>query len=243
MKKTSTTSVVLLSAVILAASTANAGMVTTAAGAGAGFTLSTFATGFETCCGPVIGPLGVAVTSTGNVMVADYTGTVRVLSDVDGQVVGAANANVGFASAVGLTNLGGVVYMSSQNHSIFKMNNDGTINSTLNNTISGTTGITNNGVDIFADRALVIPVNGLDDLAQMVRARTTKIGEAPTKRFVGHLTVARVKPNVPMPRALGAFVGAEFDVTEIALVQSRLDPEGVRYETLETWQAIRVGGQ
>ena len=99
----------------------------------------------------MLGPLGVAVTSTGNVMVADYTGTVRVLSDVDGQVVGAANANVGFASAVGLTNLGGVVYMSSQNHSIFKMNNDGTINSTLNNTIISTTGITNNGVDIFAD--------------------------------------------------------------------------------------------
>ena len=59
------------------------------------------------------------MTSTGNVMVADYTGTVRVLSDVDGQVVGAANANVGFGSAVGLTNLGGVVYMSSQSNSIF----------------------------------------------------------------------------------------------------------------------------
>ena len=99
------------------------------------------------------------------------------------------------------------------------------------------------GVDIFADRTLVIPVNGLDDLAQTVRARTAKIGEALTKRFVGHLTVARVKPNVPMPRALGAFVSAEFDVTEVALVQSRLDPESVRYETLATWHAARAGGR
>ena len=38
-----------------------------------------------------------------------------------------------------------------------------------------------------------------------------------------------------MPVALGALVGGEFDVDEIALVQSRLDPEGARYETLHTW--------
>jgi 2'-5' RNA ligase len=38
-----------------------------------------------------------------------------------------------------------------------------------------------------------------------------------------------------MPRALGALVDAEFEVDEIALVQSRLDPQGARYETLETW--------
>jgi 2'-5' RNA ligase len=38
-----------------------------------------------------------------------------------------------------------------------------------------------------------------------------------------------------MPRALGVLISAEFDVEEIALVQSRLDPQGARYETIETW--------
>ena len=90
-------------------------------------------------------------------------------------------------------------------------------------------------VDVFADRALVVPIGGLDALADRVTERTTKIGEPPRKRFIGHLTLARVKAHVPMPRALGAMVSAEFDVEEIALVQSRLHPDGARYETLETW--------
>ena len=90
-------------------------------------------------------------------------------------------------------------------------------------------------VDIISERALVIPVHGLDSLAGIVGEHTAQIGKPPGKRFVGHLTVARVKSHVPMPRALGSLVSAEFDVDEIALVQSRLDPGGARYETIETW--------
>ena len=91
------------------------------------------------------------------------------------------------------------------------------------------------GVDVLAERALVVPVSGLEDLAAAVIGATTDIGEPARKRFVGHLTVARVQPRVPMPRALGALITAAFDVEEIALVQSRLDADGARYETLETW--------
>jgi 2'-5' RNA ligase len=90
-------------------------------------------------------------------------------------------------------------------------------------------------VDVIGERALVVPVRGLDELAAAVEERTQHIGEPPRKRFIGHLTIARVKSHVPMPRALGARVGGEFDVEEIALVQSRLDPQGSRYETIETW--------
>ena len=90
-------------------------------------------------------------------------------------------------------------------------------------------------VDVLAERALVVPVGGLDDLAAAVIGATPDIGEPARKRFVGHLTVARLKPHVPKPRALGALVAAAFDVEEIALVQSRLDADGARYETLETW--------
>ena len=90
-------------------------------------------------------------------------------------------------------------------------------------------------VDVFHDRSLVVPVAGVDALAAAVADATHDLGEPVRKRFTGHLTVARVKPNVPMPRALGAMVSAEWDVAEIALVQSRLDPDGARYSTVATW--------
>ena len=90
-------------------------------------------------------------------------------------------------------------------------------------------------VDVLGDRALVLPATGLDALADEVTRLTGHLGDPPRKRFVGHLTLARVKPNVPMPRALGTFFSAEFVADEIALVQSRLDPSGARYETIATW--------
>lgn len=90
-------------------------------------------------------------------------------------------------------------------------------------------------VDVMNERSLVVPVAGVDALAHVVREHTTRIGEPVPKRFIGHLSIARVKAQVPMPRALGALVSAEFDVEEIALVQSRLEPEGARYETIATW--------
>lgn len=91
------------------------------------------------------------------------------------------------------------------------------------------------GVDVLGERALIIPVGGLDHLARTVIDHTAQIGTRPEKRFVGHLTLARVKPNVAMPRTIGAHIVDSFDVDEIALVQSRLEPEGARYETLATW--------
>ena len=90
-------------------------------------------------------------------------------------------------------------------------------------------------VDVISERALVIPVAGLEALAETVKQHTIRIGQPDRKRFVGHLTVARVKPRFPMPSTLGSLVSAEFDVDEIALVQSRLHPQGARYETIETW--------
>ena len=88
---------------------------------------------------------------------------------------------------------------------------------------------------MLAERALVVPVDGVDALAAAVTKATRQIGEPPSKRFVGHLTLARIKRHAHAPRALGALVAADFDVDEIALVQSRLHPDGARYETLRTW--------
>jgi RNA 2',3'-cyclic 3'-phosphodiesterase len=91
------------------------------------------------------------------------------------------------------------------------------------------------GVDVRFDRALVVPATGIEALAAAVTSRTASLGEPPPKRFVGHLTLARLKANAAMPPALGAYVSVEFDVAEIALVHSRLGPAGARYETIGAW--------
>jgi 2'-5' RNA ligase len=90
-------------------------------------------------------------------------------------------------------------------------------------------------VDVLADRALVLPVSGAEQLAADLATRTAHIGEPPRQRFVGHLTLARLKPRATMPTALGALYRAEFDVDEVALVRSRLEPDGARYESIEWW--------
>jgi 2'-5' RNA ligase len=90
-------------------------------------------------------------------------------------------------------------------------------------------------VDVLADRMLVIPASGLDTVAEEVTKRTRSIGEPPRRRFVAHLTIARYKSGAPLPSTLGARFDAAFEADEIALVQSRLEPDGARYETLETW--------
>jgi 2'-5' RNA ligase len=90
-------------------------------------------------------------------------------------------------------------------------------------------------VDVLAERALVVPAAGLDEIAAEVAERTAHLGEPPRKRFIGHLTLARVKPYAQMPRVLGSLFSAEFVADEVALVQSRLDPDGARYETIATW--------
>jgi 2'-5' RNA ligase len=102
-------------------------------------------------------------------------------------------------------------------------------------TFAGARAVLGPGVDVLGERALVVPVHGVDQLAADVAARTVRIGERTERRFVGHLTLARLKPAAAMPRAIGAYVSDAFDVDEIALVQSRMGPQGARYETLTTW--------
>lgn len=95
-------------------------------------------------------------------------------------------------------------------------------------------------VEVMDDRALVVPVAGLDAIAATVIERTKGIGRSPRRRFTGHLTLARLKADGPTPRALGVPINADFDVDELALVQSRLGPQGARYETLRTWPVPSV---
>jgi 2'-5' RNA ligase len=81
-----------------------------------------------------------------------------------------------------------------------------------------------------------VPVHGIDTLHRAVDDATRGLGAARgPKRFNAHLTVARLRRGANLPRVVGSFIRADFDVDEIALVQSRLRPDGAHYETLATW--------
>ena len=94
------------------------------------------------------------------------------------------------------------------------------------------------GVDVVGDRSLVVPVDGVDELAAVVRDATAHLGEPPRRRFAGHLTLARLKPGAEMPPAMGAHLAAEWEADEIHLAQSRLLPEGAHYTSLATLPCV-----
>ena len=76
---------------------------------------------------------------------------------------------------------------------------------------------------------LMVPVQGLDELAAAVETAIAPLGLPPPGRpFTGHLTVARFKRNPPPGRQPA--LKASFPVTEIALV--RTEPSGA-YTTVE----------
>ena len=70
---------------------------------------------------------------------------------------------------------------------------------------------------------LMVPAQGLDDLAAAVEAATSRLGLPPPDHpFTGHLTVARFKRKAPS--GYRPALEAWFAVTEIALV--RTEPSG-----------------
>jgi hypothetical protein len=91
----------------------------TAAGSGAGFALSTFASGFPTDSNEAngaVGPLGIAFVN-GGVLVSDAPGNLRFFSsDTDGQTVAGSTliASYGHNNALGLAKVGSTVYMTQQ---------------------------------------------------------------------------------------------------------------------------------
>ena len=81
---------------------------------------------------------------------------------------------------------------------------------------------------------LMIPAQGLDDLAAAVEAAIARLGLPPTDHpFTGHLTVARFKRKPP-PGYRPA-VEASFAVNEIALV--RTEPSG-SYTNVERFTLV-----
>jgi 2'-5' RNA ligase len=89
---------------------------------------------------------------------------------------------------------------------------------------------------------VVVPAEGLDWLAAVVRDATASIGRPPDPRpFAGHLTLARLKHGAACGVA-GTPFHATFDITEVALVESTPADRGVRYRTLSRYVVSRVPG-
>jgi 2'-5' RNA ligase len=90
--------------------------------------------------------------------------------------------------------------------------------------------------DLRAERSIMLPVASVDDLAEIVERALHGVGTAnERRRFVGHLTLARLGKKARPDRSVGRLFDASFDVDEIALVASTLTEHGSIYETVETW--------
>ena len=103
----------------------------TAAGTTDGFTLSTFATtnpGNTGCCG---GPFGIAVASTGNIIVGTGGGSQYVFADINGQTTGSALfTTTSSAGTAAYATAGGQAYGAQGGHFVaFK--SDGTVDHVL----------------------------------------------------------------------------------------------------------------
>jgi 2'-5' RNA ligase len=103
-------------------------------------------------------------------------------------------------------------------------------------------------VELLSDHSVIVRAGGLDGWATAVNRATRELGDAPPRRrFVGHLTLARLsqrarRQQAALPRIVGAPFAASFRADEFTLVRSHLDPGGVRYEVLDRWPAGGVGG-
>jgi 2'-5' RNA ligase len=84
--------------------------------------------------------------------------------------------------------------------------------------------------------AWVLPVAGLDHLAEAIGAATRHLGQPPPDRdYRGHLTLARARHRRLLRDLPVAAVAGVWRVTEVTLVRSHLGSGGARYDVIGTW--------
>lgn len=102
--------------------------------------------------------------------------------------------------------------------------------------IAGTVCFPNVGRARLLALAVARGADELGALASRCRNAATRAGVEPDgARFVGHLTLARANRPIEATRwvrIVDSFVGASWDVTELALVESHLSDPGNRYEVV-----------
>ena len=92
-------------------------------------------------------------------------------------------------------------------------------------------------VVLLGSRVVMIPVAGLDDLANAVNTAFSGVGEDQDARdFVGHVTLARLKGaplrDPGLVSVLGAPMTASFGVHTLALIKTEVGPEGTVHTQL-----------
>lgn len=86
-----------------------------------------------------------------------------------------------------------------------------------------------------------LPVHGADELAAFVSAAITAAGIGPPQAdrdrpFRGHLTLARTKTAPSMRNLPTPPFQSSWNVREVTLVLSTLDPTAARYQVVGTWR-------
>jgi hypothetical protein len=118
---------------LLGAPGAFAQLALTTAGVNAGYQLTTFATGFPNY--NTNGPLGMAFSNSGGILVSDYLGNVRRFpTTADGQNASSVNpsANFGVASGEDIVRANGNLYMARrQQADLVQLNENGTLNQVI----------------------------------------------------------------------------------------------------------------
>jgi RNA 2',3'-cyclic 3'-phosphodiesterase len=96
----------------------------------------------------------------------------------------------------------------------------------------------------------VLPVEGLEGLAESIARATREVGQPPSdRRFRGHITVARARRPGALAGLPAAGVCDQWMAGEVTLVSSDLRPDGARYDVVGRWAlgagaggARRAGG-
>ncbi len=124
-----------LATVIATTGTSNGSMMLTAAGTGAGFTLTTFADRFPN--NGVVGPVGIAFTPTGGVMISSYAAGYNAVfaTDTDNQHYSAATLSTTFFggnNVAGIASVGSNYYQALQSSSaVVRIDSSGNYLSTI----------------------------------------------------------------------------------------------------------------
>lgn len=90
---------------------------------------------------------------------------------------------------------------------------------------AATTATAEGGVQRFGRGAVGLLVAGLEDLA-------SRVDPSPSRRFKGHLTLARFRSGRHPPRVEPAPPPLSWPVTEVTLVRSQLGQDPARYEVV-----------
>jgi 2'-5' RNA ligase len=88
----------------------------------------------------------------------------------------------------------------------------------------------------FGRGVWVLPVSGLEPLAQRVTEATRHVGQAPPDRpFRGHLTLARARRPAALQGLPATPASDRWMVSDMTLVRSDLLADGARYHVVSRW--------